>query len=209
MKIAYIGFGSFGKHVQSFIHEKYGEKIRQEVFFDSTCNGHSFFPFEAFDSDEFKEFSFYICLGYKQFKAKSEILQKLNSLNRNAPNLIHNTSYIHTTAKIDQGVIVFPNCTVDMNAQLASGVILHNNVVVSHDTFINSGSYVSPGVVLSGNVTIGKNCFLGARTTVANNISIGSNSVVGIGSVIVNNLENETNGIGNPFRVLDKQLNIA
>lgn len=209
MKAAYVGFGVLGKQIQRFINEF--EKPEKSVFFDDLLfeqQAENSFPFKNYSNDEFKDYSFYICLGYRHLALKNSIITELLHKGRTLPSFIHPTVYVATDCKIEAACVLYPNSTIDMEVKLEQGVLLNNAVVISHNAVIGSCAYLSPGIVISGNVTIGKNTFIGSGSVFSNNISIGENSVIGVGSVLTHSIPDYSNGIGNPFRILNHKLNL-
>lgn len=199
MKIAYVGFGAYGRHLQSFLHEEYSELIEDEIFFDDSISTEKTFAFNSYLDSRFKNYNFFICIGYHHLEKRREVLTTLIKYNRNTPTFIHKTAYVHPLSKIEKAVYIFPLCNVDFNVSISKGVILHNSVVVSHDSIIGDCTYISPGAIISGNVKIAELCFIGSGTCIANGINIEQNSVIGIGSNITQNIPKFSNVIGNPM----------
>ncbi len=207
--VGIIGFGVLGKQIRNFLIEKnYQETVQIYTFDDYYIENDCCFKFNSFKESKFKDLEFYIGLGYKHLELKHEILEYLILRNSKTPSLIHNTAYISNTATIGKGAIIFPKCNIDQNVVIESLVTLHNSVIVSHDSSIGTGCYISPGVIISGNTAIGKNSFIGAGTIISNGIKVGNNVKIGIGSVVVNNLDNNVNVIGNPLKLISKELKI-
>ena len=209
MKAAYVGFGVLGKQIQTFINEF--EHPEKSIFFDDLLvekKQKDCFPFNAYSLNEYSDFSFYICLGYRHLPIKNAIISELLQKGRTLPSFIHPTVYVSPSAKVEKACVLYPNSTLDMEVKIEQGALLNNSVVVSHNSIIGSCAYLSPGIVISGNVNIGKNTFMGSGSIVSNNLSIGDNSVIGVGSVLTKSIPAGTNGIGNPFKILTHTLNL-
>jgi UDP-3-O-[3-hydroxymyristoyl] glucosamine N-acyltransferase len=131
------------------------------------------FPFSDFDNNRFNDLEFYIGLGYHHLGRKREVCEQLAKNLFNFPFLIHKTAYIHPSARIGSGVIIYPMCNIGFEVQISDGVHINNSSVISHDSFIGKCTFISPGVTLSGYVQIGGECFLGAGTVVANGLKSG------------------------------------
>jgi sugar O-acyltransferase (sialic acid O-acetyltransferase NeuD family) len=204
---AFLGFGDLGKQILGFLQEK--EAILEAHYFDdnfiSTSN--FYFPFNAY-IDNLLNYEWIISLGYNNLILKQEIIKKILNFNGKLTTIIHDTSYISPRAKILQGVIIYPMCNIDKGVLIEEGVILNNSVIVSHDSRIGRASYVGPGVVISGNCIIGKSVFIGSGSVISNGIEIGDNSIIGIGSVVIKNIKSNSNGIGNPFKILKTPLTL-
>ncbi|MBI4647270.1 MAG: acetyltransferase [Bacteroidia bacterium] len=207
-KIAYIGFGSLGKQISAFIKERNKDKNLFEIYFDDNLTGtkNNAYPFNNFFDERFADFDFYVCLGYKNLSIKKEIIRKLLEASRSAPSFIHHSSYVHPSATIGKGVIIYPGCIIDQNVTIKDCVILNNSTVISHNCTIGESCFLAPSVTFSGNVTIGCCSFVGSASVVTNDIAIGSNVVIGIGSVVTQSIEDNIHCIGNPLKILSKKI---
>ena len=204
MKIAFIGYGDLGRQVHALLLQT--GSITEAIFFDDNLSPQkheNVFPFETYQDELYKNYSFIVSLGYKQLPAKKRIVQKLEDLGRSLYSFIHPSCFVNPSAMIEKGVIAYPMCNIDKEVKIGKGVILNNSVTVSHNTVIGDCCYLSPGVILSGNVTSGEYTFFGTGAIVANNISIGKNAVIGIGTVVTQDVADNSSVIGNPMRVVN------
>ncbi|MEP0263899.1 acetyltransferase [Dokdonia sp.] len=209
-KVAFIGFGSLGSQLFNFLNEEL-DISDSLMFFDDIKlkeGDERSFPFNEFLNDEFKEYEFCIALGYKHLNLKREIISKLTRANRKLLTFIHPTSFIHSTAKLEDGVVIYPKCNVDQNVIIRSGVLLNNSVTISHDSVINEATFVAPGVVINGDTKIGSGTFIGSGSLIANSIKIGENVIVGIGTTVTKNIPDNNSVIGNPMKFLKKKINL-
>lgn len=199
-KIGIIGYGVIGSHIESFIREKYSQEIIIHYFDDNLFEkkAKNAFPFRDFDQNKFSGLEFYVGLGYKNADFKKEVIDQLKKNAFDFPCFVHNSSTINKSAKIGNGVIIYPNCNVGFNVEIGEGTILHNSCTVSHDSRLGSCVFLSPSVIISGNVTIGDKTFAGSATVIANDIKIGNNVKIGVGSVVTKNVESNLSLIGNP-----------
>lgn len=213
-RIALIGYGELGKQILAFAKAIYN--VEEVIAFDDVQfkNRHDksgevvFYPFSYYTKDQFKGYSFFICLGYKHLITKKSVLEWLIKHNYDLPTLIHPTSFINETAEIGKAVYIYPMSNIDKGVTLGNGVLLNNSVVVSHDTNVGECSYLSPGVTTSGLVEIGECTFIGTGVVISNGITIGKNVIVGLGAVVTDNLLDGSSAIGNPVKTLNKKLNL-
>lgn len=207
MLIAFIGYGEMGEQVYELLKQKYATLT--PVYFDDELykskikNAH---PFKDYLKDDFKKYSFIICLGYKHAVLKDKIFKQLCKQDRKILSYIHASCFVSRSASVGAGTVVYPMCNIDKEVKIGSSVLLNNSVVISHNSIIGNSCYLSPGVALSGNVTIGDNTFLGTGTVVANGIKVGKNVVVGIGTVVTKNIPDNSYVIGNPMKFVDRLL---
>lgn len=209
-KIGLIGYGELALQIELFLRERNKGRAVFHFFDDlqfkkKTKNSHKF---RDYILDEFSNYEFYVCLGYKHPGKKKQIIEELLSNGRKVPSFVHPTAYISPDAVIEDGVVIYPMCNIDKNSVIGKGTLLNNSVVISHDNKLGECCYVSPGVVSSGFVSIGDATFLGTMTAISNGVKIGSNCLIGIGSVVTKNIQSGKSAIGNPLRILKSDIKI-
>lgn len=205
-KIGIIGYGIIGIEVESFISEDPSVQKSDFFYFDDLLyqkGVNNAFLFSDFDSNQFRDLEFYVCLGYSHPERKKEICKQLEKNSFSFPPLIHKTAYIQPTASIGSGVIVYPMCNVGFDVQISNGVLINMSTAIAHHTTVGRCTYISPGVTLSGNVQIGENCFFGAATAVSNGLKIGNNVKIGIGTAVTKDIDDDLSVIGNPFKIIN------
>ncbi|MEO7292754.1 MAG: acetyltransferase, partial [Ginsengibacter sp.] len=189
----------------------YGKELVDIYYFDDLLyqNGNEKnFRFLDFDNNKFLDYTFYIGIGYNHLPIRKEICEQILNNKFDLPSFIHKTSYINPTAKIANGVFIYPMCNIDQMVCIEDGVIINNSATISHDTIIDTCAFISPGVTIAGNVKIGKFCFVGTGSVVANNVTVGNKVRIGIGSNITKDVQENSNVIGNPFKILNKNFRI-
>jgi UDP-perosamine 4-acetyltransferase len=111
------------------------------------------------------------------------------------------TAWIATSAKVGEGVMIFPNVVVNANAVIGDHVSLNVGSSVSHDSSVGPFCSVGPGARLAGNVILGARCFVGMGANVVHGVSIGDGCVIGAGSVVLQDLPAAVTAVGVPARV--------
>jgi sugar O-acyltransferase (sialic acid O-acetyltransferase NeuD family) len=198
-KIGLIGYGDFGKQIEFHLSELENINFRFFYFDDYSVKKDSF-PFNSFVNSQFKDLEFMVCLGYKHLLKRAEIISCLKQNKNKIFTYVHPSAYVSKFAKIGEGVIIFPQCNIDINTVIGDGVVLNNSVVVSHDSVIGCSSFLSPGVCINGNVNIGPYTFIGSNSTISNGVTTGEQNIVGIGSVVTCSTTDNSKIIGNPAR---------
>ncbi len=210
MKAAYIGFGILGKQFKSFIDEF--ERPDESIYFDDALAAEKVdgaFAFAEYSQDKFKDYSFYVSMGYKNLPLKHKIISELLHKGRKLPAFIHPTVFRSKSSRVGQASFLYPCSNIDSNVIIGDGTVLNNSVVISHDCNIGNCCYISPGVILSGAIQVGDYTFLGSGTVATYQVSIGNNCVAGVGTVITKNIPNNSHIIGNPFKILSHPLNLV
>jgi len=209
VKLALVGYGALGLQIEGMITESF--TVSTTVRFDDHTHRSGepqAFPFASHTSDEFKDFRFYVCLGYKHLPLKTQIIDRLVELGRDVPYFVHPNAYVHRSVTIGAGSMIYAGCTVDRNTTIGRGVLLNNGVVVAHDGSLGDGCWLGPGVTLSGHVTIGASSFLGSGSTVTNDVQLGSAVTVGLATAVTKNVAAGQSVIGNPMKVLERKLTL-
>jgi sugar O-acyltransferase (sialic acid O-acetyltransferase NeuD family) len=210
VKLALVGYGTLGRQIEGLITDEVPASTT--VYFDDDFHrtgAAGAVPFAAHTSDDYQQFTFYVCLGYQHLHLKQRLLQKLVELGRAVPPFVHPSSYVHRSVTIGAGSIIYAGCTVDRNTKLGRGVLFNNGTVVAHDGDVGDACWFSPGVTLSGGVTVGDRTFIGTGATVANNLAIGADVVVGLSTAVTKPIGSGASVIGNPMRVLDRKLRLT
>ena len=131
-------------------------------------------------------------LGYKQQKKRIELINALKQKKINIINAIHPSAFVHDSASIGQGIVIYPHTIVEKNTILSDGIIINTAALICHDSTIGKGTFIAPRTVVLGDNTIGEYCFIGANSTIKNGLIIGDNSTVGFGTRVTNNLNNNS-----------------
>ena len=127
--------------------------------------------------------------------------EKIGVENEQFINLIHTTSYVSATSKLNYGIQIESLTTVNVLAEIGFGVTIKNNCYIGHHVKIGDYVTINPGVVVSGFVEIGKNTLIGAGATIRDGIKIGSNSIIGMGSVVTKDIPDNCMAFGNPCAI--------
>jgi sugar O-acyltransferase (sialic acid O-acetyltransferase NeuD family) len=131
-------------------------------------------------------------LGYKHQKKRIELINALKQKKINIINAIHPSAFVHDSASIGQGIVIYPHTIVEKNTILSDGIIINTAALICHDSTIGKGTFIAPRTVVLGDNTIGEYCFIGANSTIKNGLIIGDNSTVGFGTRVTNNLNNNS-----------------
>ncbi len=208
--VAYIGFGDLARQIRCmFSLPEDGAGVI--IFDDALCNDRHPNAHHLIDclNDEYSDYDFYVCLGYKHSQKKKGIIDALMRKKRHLPSHIHKTCFVESAAKIGEGSIVYPMCNIGDRAVVGRGVVLNNSVIVSHDTIVHDCCYLAPGVTVCGYVEIGENAFIGAGAVIANGVRIGTNAIIGVGTVVTEDVADDASVIGYPMRTLKKRLRLT
>lgn len=116
--------------------------------------------------------------------------------------LVDPSCYVHPTAQIGKGCVIFPNCFIGFRAKIGNRAFILSNSVVNHDDVLHDQVVLASGVTLAGFVVVETDCYLGQSCTVREFLRIGRGSLIGMGAVVIKNVEPNSVMAGNPARLL-------
>lgn len=111
-------------------------------------------------------------------------------------------AWVATSARLGEGVTVFPNVIVNSGAAVGDWVTLNVAATISHDTRVGAFCSVGPGAHLAGNVTLGEGCFVGMGANVIQGVTVGTGSVIGAGAAVLDDVPPGVTAVGVPARVV-------
>lgn len=117
-------------------------------------------------------------------------------------NIIHPTVVIASSAKYEQGLVVYPFTCISVNAIIGKHVIINMHNAIGHDAHISDYSVLSSFCDVTGYVELGTKVFLASHVTIAPGLKIGDNANVGLGSVVVASIKAGKCVFGNPAKSL-------
>jgi sugar O-acyltransferase (sialic acid O-acetyltransferase NeuD family) len=153
--------------------------------------------------NKLKKFDFFACIGHNGIRQKVHL--QMAELLHNPINAIHPSAVISSSVKMQDGIMIAANATINPLAELGRGVICNTSSSIDHECLIGDFAHIGPGAVLCGNVIVGKGTFVGANAVIRQGITIGNNVMIGAGAVIVKDLPDNVVVVGNPQKVLEKK----
>jgi len=139
-------------------------------------------------------------LGVANSYTKLKVIEGFDTTNLQFINVIHNTSFISSTANLGKGLLINNFATVGAHAKIGNFVNISNRAFVNHHTVLEDFVSVNPGANVAGHVHIGKGTLVGIGATISNGITIGKNSIIGAGAVVVRDIPDNVVAYGNPCK---------
>lgn len=118
------------------------------------------------------------------------------------PTILHPTATVATTAILEQGVMIAPNCVVGPSVFIGTCAYINFSVGIGHDAKIGKYVQINPGAQIGGFAKIGDLCLVGAGSTILNGIEVCEKAKVGVGSVCFGKVKKSSTVLGNPARRL-------
>jgi acetyltransferase EpsM len=122
--------------------------------------------------------------GIGDMQSRVHVFEKLRQAGFVCPALVHPTAFVEVSAKLAEGVQVFPHAYVGSEVEIGFGVIVNTAAVVSHDCHLADYANVAPGAMLAGGVEIGAGALIGMGTTINLNVTVGDGARVGNSAVV-------------------------
>jgi UDP-3-O-[3-hydroxymyristoyl] glucosamine N-acyltransferase len=111
---------------------------------------------------------------------------------------------------IEEYVEIGSNTCVDrgaiQNTIIRRGAKIDNLVHIAHNVVIGLDSLIIANSMIGGSAKIGNNVWIAPSASIMNQVSIGNNSILGLGAVVLKNVEDESVMVGNPARLLKKNI---
>ncbi|MCT7597615.1 MULTISPECIES: acetyltransferase [Arcobacteraceae] len=168
----------------------------EEIIFIDDNKSKGFLTFENIKENNHIPIAF----GIGNNKIRAKLYDKVKNYNFFLPVLIHPSSIISNSVKIEDGTVIMPNVVVNAKAIIGKGVILNTSCVIEHECIIRDFVHISPKVALAGDVKVGKFTHIGIGSSIIQCLEIGKNSVIGAGSVVVKNIADFKKAYGNPCK---------
>ncbi len=202
MKLVVVGAGGHGKVVLATALDA-GVEVVSVLDDDRTKWGSSLLGAPVVGPvSEYARFlneSVYFVLAIGENRLRQRLALVLDGLRWTT--LIHPRAYVHPTAILGEGTVVFGGAVVQPFAEIGRHVIVNTGTVVEHDCRVGDWAHLASGVRLAGGVEIGEGAFLGAGAVVIPGKRVGKWSVVGAGGVVVRDIPNFSVAYGVPATV--------
>ena len=116
--------------------------------------------------------------------------------------LIDPTAFVHPSAVISRGCVVYPNCFIGAEAVIGERCFILSGAVVNHNCTLGDNVVMATAAHLAGSVTVGDNAYIGQDATIRQFTTVGKNALIGMGSVVVKPVPDNAVMVGNPAKLL-------
>ena len=120
-------------------------------------------------------------------------------------NFIHSSCLIDSTAKIGQGVIIFPMSMLYFNSIIEDNIFIQVRSSVT-DSRIKKHTMISANVIVAGRAEIGESCNIGVSTTINSDTKICGLVRTGAGCVVNRDIEEPGTYVGVPARKIKNTI---
>ena len=85
-------------------------------------------------------------IGYKHLDFRAHLFATLRTVGVPVATFIHPSAFVHRSATVGMGAILFPRCVVDVKTRIGMNSLLNTGCIIAHDTSIGEGCFLGPGV---------------------------------------------------------------
>ena len=120
--------------------------------------------------------------------------------------VIHPGARVSGTSSVGEGSIASVGVVVAAHTTIGSHVILNRGALVGHHTRIGDYVTVGPGANIAGAVSIGEGTYVGIGAIISDRITIGAHAMIGAGSVVLRDVPDHVQVLGNPARIVAREI---
>ena len=122
--------------------------------------------------------------GIGNIQSRVDVFRLLEDESFQCPSVVHPSAWVEPSAKVGEGVQLFPHAYVGSDTNLSYGVIINTSAVVSHDCRIGPYANIAPGSLLAGSVSVGEAVLIGMGVTINLEVGIGARARIGNSAVV-------------------------
>ena len=112
------------------------------------------------------------------------------------------SSFVHPSAVIGRGCVIYPNCFIGAEAVIGESCFLLSGAVVNHNCVVGNRVVMATGAHLAGSVKVGDNAYIGQDATIRQLLSVGNNTLIGMGAVVIKSVPDNAVMGGNPAKLI-------
>lgn len=114
--------------------------------------------------------------------------------------LVSKFAYVHETAIVGIGSIIYPGVKIMANVKIGSNCIVLPNTVINHDSLIEDYSIINSSCVINGNVNIGSKSYIGSMSSIKEKINITPKTTIGMSSSVLSDIKEPGIYFGSPAK---------
>lgn len=151
---------------------------------------------------------FAISVGNNDMRA--ELFYRIKQCGGEVVTLIHPTAVVSKYSKIEKGVHIYANCTVDPDTTIGENSIISSMSSILHGCRIGKHCFLAPDVVLGINTLVEDYAFIGLNATIISNKVnlIGAHTVVAASVVVTKPVKKNQLVVGMPVEEFQIENNL-
>ncbi|MBR6013002.1 MAG: hypothetical protein IK062_04370 [Selenomonadaceae bacterium] len=208
-EVIILGAGGTGREIAEMFEEVFDEKnFRLKGFLSDVSGMLDNYEIDVPVLGTIKDYEiqendrFILAIGDVQGRRK--IAENILERGGKFINFIHPLAKIFRSAKIGQGVIIFPFGYAGANSDIGDFCFINSHAGSGHDVKLGAFSEQAPYSVLAGGVQTGEECFFALHAAVGPKVILGNRVVISQGSVTQKNQPDDSVIVGTPGKRLRK-----
>lgn len=142
-----------------------------------------------------------VVLGIANPKIKKSILERIGN-GFHFPNFISKNAWISNKVTIGNGVIIYPNVSINHETIIEDFVVINMNCAIGHNSTIEKCCSLAPGVNFAGFTYVEPFVEIGIGVSTIQKIKIGKGSIIGGQTMLVKDVPKESKVVGNPGKII-------
>ena len=151
------------------------------------------------DINKFRDTS--VAIGIANPKIKKSILEKIGD-DFDFPNFISKNAWISNVVTIGEGVIIYPNVSINHESSIDDFVVINMNCAIGHNSTIKKCCSLAPGVNFAGFTNVDSFVEIGIGVSTVQQIRIGEGSIIGGQTILVKDVPDGATVVGNPGKII-------
>ncbi len=190
-------FGTSGGCLDAFYlyRENFPNDDQLQFLSDNHKPGDNFLNFEVkgsfklINDSEFKSSHFvYQCGSVKNHFDRNLWFERAVKNGMIPVTIISRLAYVHHTASIGEGSIIYPGVKIMANVKIGKNCIILPNSVINHDTVVGDFSLINSLCTINGSVNISCNSYIGSMSSIKEGVFIAPKTTIGMSSVVLSDL---------------------
>ena len=141
-----------------------------------------------------------VIIAHGEPVVRFKIYSQLESVDSQFATLVHPSSIISPSSRIQPGSIVCPLCSISSRSTLGVNTVVNTMSIVGHDVSISQHSVLSSMVNMGGSVMVEDQVYIGMGALIRGGLTLRSHSIVSMGSVVHRDVECRVIVQGDPAR---------
>ncbi|MGI6478984.1 MAG: hypothetical protein ACOX0M_06035 [Salinivirgaceae bacterium] len=146
-----------------------------------------------------------IAVGYTRMQYRKDAFERFKNKIPFAT-FIHSSCIIDSTAKIGEGVLIFPKSVILIDSIIEDNVFIQINSCIADVSVVRKHSLISVAVSIAGRADVGECCFIGVGSTISSDVKICNNVFTGAGTVVVKDITEPGTYVGMPARKIKDNM---